>query len=131
MFKSTPLQAVLDLDDAFTRKDLEAVLSFYEDSAVLVIEPGRLARGKEELRRVFAYLFTLNGKAHQIQTNVIESGDIALFTSRWSFEGIGPNGESFKKESIATSVFRKGQDGTWRMIIDNSHGPAVLTVADV
>jgi ketosteroid isomerase-like protein len=45
MLKITPLQAVLDLDDAFARKDIEAVLSFYEDSAVLVIEPGRLARG--------------------------------------------------------------------------------------
>jgi ketosteroid isomerase-like protein len=38
---------------------------------------------------------------------VIEPGDIALFTSRWRFEGTSP-------------------DGRRRMIIDNSRGPAVL-----
>ena len=126
MLARTPSEAVQRLDEAFGESDLEGVLAFYEDDAVLVVEPGRLARGKEELTRFFLRVFSLKGIAEQIETNVLESGDIALFTSRWSFTGTTSDGTPFQKESIATSVFRKGADGGWRMVIDNSHGPAIL-----
>jgi uncharacterized protein (TIGR02246 family) len=122
--------AVQALDDAFARKDLAAVLSLYEEDAVLVVEPGRVAKGKEELARFFQFLFTLNGRAEQLETHVLESGEIALFTSRWRFSGTSPEGRAFQKQSVATSVFRRAKNGTWRMVIDNSHGPAVLSGAD-
>jgi ketosteroid isomerase-like protein len=122
--------AVEMLDDAFARRDLEAVLSFYEDDAVVVVEPGRLARGKVEITRFFQFLFTLNGRAEQLQTNVIECGETALFTSRWRFVGTSPGGVPFEKEAVATSVFRRNSGGNWRMVIDNSHGPAVLSDRD-
>lgn len=131
MLANNPEVAVQKLDEAFARSDLEAVLAFYEDDAVLVVEPGRLARGREELKRFFLHVFTLRGTAEQMETNVLESGNIALFTSRWRFTGTAPDGSPFQRESIATSVFRKGADGGWRMVIDNSHGPAVLTGAAV
>ena len=127
MLASTPEEAVKRLDEAFARADLEGALAFYEDEAVVVVEPGRLARGKDELARFFAHGFALKVSATQIETNVIESGDLALFTSRWRLAGTTLDGTPFEKESIATSVFRKGADGGWRMVIDNSHGPAVLT----
>jgi ketosteroid isomerase-like protein len=31
---------------------------------------------------------------------------------------------------VATSVFRRAENGAWRMVIDNSHGPAVLSGTD-
>ena len=127
MFASSPEQAVKELDEAFARADLEAVLGFYEDDAVVVVEPGRLARGKDELARFFSHAFALKGTATQIETNVLESGDIALFTSSWRFVGANLDGTPFQRESIATSVFRKGLDGGWRMVIDNSYGPAILS----
>jgi len=123
---TTPDEAVKELDQAFARRDIEAVLAFYEDGAAVVVEPGRIARGKEELRKFFTQLFTLKGQAHQLKTHVIESGNIALLISKWRFAGEGPSGQPFSRESTATSVFRKGTDGKWRIVIDNSHGPAVL-----
>lgn len=119
-------EIVKKLDEAFAHSDLEAVLAFYEQDAVLVVEPGRLARGKAELERFFSHVFAMKGRAEQIQTNVLESGDIALFTSKWRFTGTAADGTPLQKESIATSVFRKGNDGLWRMVIDNSYGPAIL-----
>lgn len=127
MKATTVDDAVKQLDEAFGRSDIEAVLSFYEDDAVVVVEPGRLARGKPDLRKFFLHVFALKGTAEQIDTHVLESGDVALFTSRWRFTGTASDGARFQKESIATSVFRKGDDGGWRIVIDNSHGPAVLT----
>lgn len=127
MKASTPEEAVRMLDEAFGRADLDDVLAFYEDDAVLVMEPGRVARGKDELTRFFLHVFALKGHATQIETKLLESGDIALFTSRWRFVGTTLEGVPFEQESIATSVFRRGVDGGWRMVIDNSHGPAILT----
>jgi ketosteroid isomerase-like protein len=73
-----PGEAVKDLDQAFTRPDTEAALSFYEDSAAAVVHSGRVIRGKEELRKYFTQLFALNGKANQLHTRVIEADDIVL-----------------------------------------------------
>jgi uncharacterized protein (TIGR02246 family) len=130
MFATTPLEAVKELDDALERGDLEAVLSFYEDDAVVVVEPGRLAHGKKELRDFFTHLFTLTPRARQIKTRVIESGDIALFISKWVFSGFDGNGQSFSREAIATCVFRKNADEKWRLVIDNSFGPAILETTE-
>ncbi|HEX8090828.1 MAG TPA: DUF4440 domain-containing protein [Blastocatellia bacterium] len=119
-------ETVEEIDEAFNRGDIEAVLDFYEDGAAVVLEPGRLAHGKDEIRRAFQGLLALDGIAKQIKTNVIEAGDIALFTSKWSFSGKAPDGTPFTRESFATAVFRKQTDGKWRCVIDNSYGPAVL-----
>ena len=89
-------------------------------------EPGRIVQGKANIRETFKAILGIEGVARQIKTHVIEAGDLALFTSRWSFSGTAPDGTHFARESIATAVFRKQSDGNWRCVIDNSYGPAVL-----
>ena len=90
------------------------------------MQPGRVASGKSEIRDFFKYIFEMDITASQITTNVMETGDIALFTSRWITEGRTPDGNSYSNENIATSVFRRSDDGKWRLVIDNSFGPKVL-----
>ena len=119
-------EMVEKMDEAFNRGDIEAVLDFYEDEATVVLEPGRIVQGKERLREAFQFILGLQGVARQIKTNVIEASDIALFTSRWIFTGKTPDGAPFSREAVATTVFRKQADQTWRCAIDNPYGPAVL-----
>lgn len=126
MIARSPQEAVEQLDEAFNRGDIEAILDFYEDEAVMVMEPGRLAKGKTELRRAFQVILQSKGTAKQIKTHVIETDGIALFISRWVLSGQTPDGAPFSREFIATSVFRKHEDGGWRLVIDNAFGPAVL-----
>ena len=59
-------EAVKELDEAVNSKNIEAVLDFYDDEALLVIQPGRIARGKLELRNFFEAVFDMNIKAKQI-----------------------------------------------------------------
>jgi ketosteroid isomerase-like protein len=54
MMATSPEHAVELLDRAFAQGDLHAVLSFYEEAAVVITEPGKAARGTEELRSFFA-----------------------------------------------------------------------------
>jgi ketosteroid isomerase-like protein len=44
------LEAVKELDDALERGDLEAVMSFYENDAVVAVKPYRLVSGKKAIR---------------------------------------------------------------------------------
>jgi uncharacterized protein (TIGR02246 family) len=124
---TTPFEAVKALDDALERGDLEAALNFYEDDAVLVVTPEQIARGKQEIREFFISLLKLSPRVHQLKTHVIESGDIALFLSQWSFSGSDETGQPFSREAIATCVLRKNASGNWRLVIDNALGPNVLS----
>lgn len=125
---ANPLETVEQLDEAFNRGDLEAILDFYEEGASVVLEPGRIAAGKDELRRAYEWILSnVKGVAKQEKTHVIEAGDIALFTSKWSYKGRAADGTTLARESYASVVLRKQPDGNWRIVVDNSWGPAVLT----
>ena len=122
-----PLETVELLDEAFNRGDLEAILSFYEEGATMVMEPGRLAKGKHQLRGAYEWILSnIKGTARQEKTHVIESDDIALFTSKWSFTGTTSDGTTVSRESYASVILRKQRDGDWLIVVDNSWGPAVL-----
>jgi uncharacterized protein (TIGR02246 family) len=124
---ANPLETVAMLDEAFNAGDLEAVLNFYEEDAAIVLEPGRIVTGKPELRRAYLWILSnIKGTARQEKTHVIETGDIALFTSRWNYTGTTSDGNTLFRESYASVVLRRQADGEWRIVVDNSWGPAVL-----
>ena len=124
---ASPLETVEQLDEAFNRGDLEAILDFYEEGASVVLEPGRIAKGKDELRTAYEWILgNVKGVAKQEKTHVIEAGDIALFTSKWNYTGTAADGTTLSRESYASVILRKQADGNWRIVVDNSWGPAVL-----
>lgn len=126
MSENSLKETVEKLDEAFNRRDIEAVLAFYEDDAVVVIEPGRIARGKNEIRAAFEFVFTLNGTAKQVKMKTFETDDVALFLSKWTFSATLPDGTPFMRDATATCVFRRNSAGKWLCAIDNSYGTAVL-----
>ncbi|HET9032914.1 MAG TPA: SgcJ/EcaC family oxidoreductase [Dokdonella sp.] len=126
MNSNTVEQSVAELDAAFNRRDLEAVLEIYEDDAVLMVEPGRSICGKDYLRGFFELFLNSNSTAKQEVIRVIPNGDIALFLSRWTLTTAVPDSDDERQQYVATSVFRKGVDGRWRLAIDNSFGPMIL-----
>jgi uncharacterized protein (TIGR02246 family) len=126
MKNESPLDVVEKLDAAFNRRDLDAVLSFYEDEATMVVEPGKIISGKSALKRVFEKIFSFNGVAKQQKMQVIEAHDIALFISRWTLSNQTTDENIEDQEFYATCVFRKNSDGKWRLVIDNSFGPGIL-----
>jgi ketosteroid isomerase-like protein len=119
---STPQETVLALDEAFNRGDLEAVLGFYDDQAVMVM-PDRVVRGKADLRQAFREIMASQVTVKQERTFALEADGVALFISRWTLARAGGQG---LRHFVATAVFRKQPSGDWRCLIDNSAGPAVL-----
>lgn len=122
MIATSPEHAVELLDRAFAQGDLHALLSFYEDGAVVITEPGKAARGTAELTSFFARAMQSGSVAKQLQTQVIEADGVALFLSRWTLQVKGASERTF----TATTVFRKQPDGGWKALIDNPFGPLIL-----
>jgi ketosteroid isomerase-like protein len=122
---TSPEHAVELLDQAFNEGNLDAVLSFYEDAAVVAPQPHRIARGTGELRAFFVEAMRSRPSAKQIKTRVLEADGIALFLSRWTLvpkDGSSANATTF----VATTVFRRQPDGHWKILIDNPLGPILL-----
>jgi ketosteroid isomerase-like protein len=126
MIATSPEHAVELLDRAFNDRDIDAVMSFYEDEAVVVVEPGRTVRGHAGLRNFFQHAMESGASARQIKTHVLEADGVALFLSRWTLQYKNSNGEASSRELVATTVFRKQPSGEWKALIDNSLGPLVL-----
>lgn len=124
----SPEHAVEMLDQAFNNGDLEAVLAFYEEAATLVATPITVLRGRAQLRAFFESALRSGSHAKQLKTRVIESGEIALFLSRWTLIPKNAAPET-RQEFFATTVMRKQSDGSWKVLIDNPIGPAALDTA--
>jgi ketosteroid isomerase-like protein len=121
-----PEHVVELMDRAFNEGDLETLLSFYEDAAVVVAEPSRTISGKAELRTFFESVMRSGMSAKQLKTRVLEADGIALFLSRWTLISNEANVGAQPRTFIATTVFRKQPDGTWKALIDNPCGPLIL-----
>jgi ketosteroid isomerase-like protein len=126
MVATSPEHAVELVDKAFNEGDLATVLSFYEDAAVVITEPGKAARGKEELKDFFGRVMRSGSSAKQLKTHVIEADGVALFLSRWTLEVKDAKTGVSSRTFTATTVFRRQPDGGWRALIDNSFGPLML-----
>ena len=126
MVAHSPEHAVELMDKAFNAGDLATMLSFYEDAAIIVTEPGKTARGIEELRRFFEQVMQSGSSAKQLKTHVIEVDGVALFLSRWTLESKDTGAGAPARTFVATTVFRRQQDGGWKALIDNAFGPLVL-----
>jgi ketosteroid isomerase-like protein len=119
-FASTPEEAIQILDDAFNEGNLDVIMAFYDDAAVVVPQPGVEVRGKGEIRAMFADMLKGGMQARQLKVRVLEADGIALFISRWKLSLKGQEERNF----ISTTVLRRQTDGCWKAFIDNAQGPA-------
>ena len=112
-------------DKAIVDEDFDTLLDIYTNDAVLVIEPGRKAVGKEEIRTAFEKIAVYFKNGLQVKQNgmeILESGDTALVLALT--EVSAPTFSSVERK--ATYVFQKLPKGTWLCSIDNSYGHEII-----
>jgi ketosteroid isomerase-like protein len=119
MIATNPEHAVELLDRAFAQGDLHRVLSFYQDAAVVITEPGKAARGTVELSSFSARALQSGSSAKQLQTQVIEADGVALFVSRWVLQIKG----AAERTSLQPQYFASSrtEDGRLRSITHSAH----------
>lgn len=112
-------------DNAIVAEDFDTLLDIYTDDAVLVVEPGRNAKGKESIRKAFeaiAVYFKNGLKVQQNGMEILESGDTALVLANTEISA--PNLPATERK--ATYVFKKAPNGVWLCSIDNSYGHEII-----
>lgn len=105
------------VEQAFNAGDVDALVALYEPDARMVRDDQGVARGVEEIRAVWAGFVALGGRIELITRYAVESGDIALLSNTWTFDG---GDGSFS--STTAEVARRQPNGTWLYTIDNPFG---------
>jgi ketosteroid isomerase-like protein len=123
---SQPIDTVNRLVRAVNQRDPDAAVALYEPEAVLVVQPGRLARGPIQLREALAGFAALTPTLESEAQHVIEAGDLALYLGRWTLRGTDPVGQPVIMGGESTDILRRQPDGQWRIAVDNPWGFRVL-----
>ena len=116
--------AIEAADRAITAEDFDALLDFYAEDATLVIKPGMLARGKEQIRKAFVAIAEHFGHKlviKQGEMEIIEGADTALVLMETLLEA-----GDFSATRRATYVFRREKGVRWLCVVDNSYGTDLL-----
>src|SRR5207249_11922575 len=92
MGPKSPNDALGQLINALNSGNLDAAVSLYEPSAVLVAQPGKVARGTTALREALSAFIALKPALVSRREQVIEADGGAPYTSAWTRTGTAPTG---------------------------------------
>jgi uncharacterized protein (TIGR02246 family) len=115
----TPKEFLISYVEKFNAGDISSLINLYEIDGCFVSQAGQVVKGIENIRQSLQSFINMNGKLESKVNGVIQTSDIALVNTEWSFNGTGPNGKSVTITGKATDVLRQQSDGTWRILIDN------------
>ncbi len=122
----SPVDTVHRLVAAINAGNLDAAVALYEPSGVLLSPEGAPARGTAELRAALGGFIAMKPKLESQAERVFESGDIALYLSRWTLSGMDPSGGAIEMAGESTDVLRRQAGGRWLVAIDNPWGVKTL-----
>jgi len=108
--------------------DVETMLGFYEEDAILVNAKGEPQRGREEIGAELALYFSFGLPMQITARHIFVAGDLASLVLDWNIVGTGKNGEHVHMVATSNDIARKGKDGYWRYIIDNPFGTQVRSL---
>jgi ketosteroid isomerase-like protein len=116
----TPGELHQAVESAFNDHDVDALVALYEDDAWLFGVAGPV-QGTAAIRDAWTEMLGMSQHTTLVTQYVIEQGDIALLSNRWT-SIVGGD------EISATSaeVARRQSDGAWKYVIDNPDAAGVL-----
>ena len=117
---------IVNMTNAFIKKDIDGVLATYEDNAIVMFEPQKPVTGKDNLRMAFTQFVTMNPIFTYSGHEVYISGDIATHIAPWKMMGQLPDGTKVEQSGLSIAVLRKQADGNWLMIQDNPNGQFLM-----
>jgi uncharacterized protein (TIGR02246 family) len=121
---TTPEEVLNSVVEGINTGNLDSLMMLYETDACFATQPGQLAKSPETIRQSLrGFTDMKNGKLDLKVKRVLQTSDLALVTSEWSFSGTGPDGKPVNIAAKSADVLRRQQaDGTWRFVIDNPWG---------
>jgi len=122
----SPEETVRNLIQAINNGDATTAVAQYEPEGILVVEPGKVARGSEQIREAMIGFTALKPTLQSEKDMILVAGDTALLLSNWSLNGTGPEGEAIQMGGKSTDILRRQAGGNWLIAIDNPWGVDLL-----
>jgi uncharacterized protein (TIGR02246 family) len=122
------IKATIDANNAAVdAKNMEGILATFAADAVMAGPGGTLSEGKPALREAFQQFLAINPKVTVGKSELIQAGNLALYSYSWTISGKTPDGHPVEQGGLTTVVLRKQPDGQWLMVIDNPFADRLLT----
>jgi uncharacterized protein (TIGR02246 family) len=120
--KMTPEEVLNSVVEGINTGNLDSLMMLYETDACFASQPGQLAKSPETIRQSLRSFIDRNGKLDLKVKRVLQTIDLALVTTEWSFSGTGPDGKHVNMAAKSADVLRQQADGSWCFVIDNPWG---------
>lgn len=121
--RSAILAASAAFSRAYVEGDMETLAALYTEDAVL-LPPGRVVRGREAIARYFAPRPGRRNLSHSMRPDDLRiHGDTAVDSGTWTNVWQTGDGEPRRAEERYLVVWRRGDDGRWRIEYDMWHRP--------
>ncbi|AJF74328.1 hypothetical protein TE10_20795 [Raoultella ornithinolytica] len=120
--------AIEACDRAISQEDYATLMAYYAEDAVLVVKPGMVVRGKENIRKAFVAIadyFQHRLVVTQGKMEIIEGAGNALVIMETRLDIPTAEGGSTQVTRRATCVFQL-QNDRWLCSVDNSYGTDLL-----
>jgi ketosteroid isomerase-like protein len=118
---SRPDEAGRLFEERFASSDLDGLMDLYEEGAVFTNAQGAHA-GSYAIREVLGSYLSTGASIAMNDSVSFELGELALV--HWSWTMTFPDGRV--AEGATAEVLRRQPDGSWKFIIDNPDGPALI-----
>ena len=103
----TPKEFLISYVKKFNSGDISSLISFYETEACFVSQEGEVVKGIENIRQILQSFINMNGRIESKVIGVVQTNDIALVNTEWSFNGSGPDSKAVTITGKATDVLRQ------------------------
>lgn len=114
------MEADRRFDEATARTGVEGwMAAFAVDGAMLV--PGREVRGHDAIREIMTPAFADPGfslRWEPLFADIGSGGDLGYTIGRWVRQTVGAEGDTIRAEGQYTTVWKRGEDGVWRVVLD-------------
>jgi ketosteroid isomerase-like protein len=120
-------RAVQEVDRELSRasesRNIDAFTALLDTDTVFVSESGPPARGREAVRLKWAVFFDPAGPSltwEPYEGEVSSQGDLGYTRGKFLFQGKDDAGKPVTERGEYLSIWRKQQDGAWRLVVDSS-----------
>ena len=121
----TPACVIEAFGQCLAERDLDGALALYEPDAVFQATPDAPALcGRDAIRGALEGFFALRARINGEIVKVHEAGGIAFVANRWTLRGTRPDGTPVELGGTRADVIRVGDDGMWRILVDDPWGAA-------
>jgi ketosteroid isomerase-like protein len=112
-----------DLSRASESRKIDAFTALLDTDTVFISESGPPARGHAAVRAKWAMFFDPAGPSltwEPYEGEVGSEGDLGYTRGKFLFQGKDGSGTPVTERGEYLSIWRKQQDGTWRLVVDSS-----------